>query len=390
MWHLRGLAEPGYQWWSGIGEAGLAGLCDRSRAPRRHPNQTPEEIEAGGAGVAAGAHALGAAQAEAGAGARRSPPRAWPAASTIGAMLEREGLSDRAQAAAQVRALQPSRSPQRRTPNRVWCADFKGWFRTQRWRAHRSADHQRCAQPLSAALPGGGEDRHGAGAGHLRGGVSRVRDAAGDPQRQWGAVRLAGDCRAVAAGGVVDEAGHCAGAHCGRASGAERTARAHAPHAEGRRRPSPPAANRRAQQRSVRSLPPRVQRAATAPGAGACRPRPQCTCLAACVSGAGAGAGVRQRLQVRQSAAVRQIHLGQRGCVSQRGVAGRDVSACCRSRMATLSSTLRSFRLHVSTVVACGLRRCPSRTTGPAQRRKNSEGARQGKGTHPLPLHPIP
>ncbi len=42
-------------------------------------------------------------------------------------------------------------------PNRVWCADFKGWFRT--------GDATRIdpltisdAQPLSAALSGGGED----------------------------------------------------------------------------------------------------------------------------------------------------------------------------------------------------------------------------------------
>ena len=38
--------------------------------------------------------------------------------------------------------------------------------------------------------------------------------------------------RGVAAGGVVDEAGHSPGAHPGRTSGTERAARAHASHAE--------------------------------------------------------------------------------------------------------------------------------------------------------------
>jgi putative transposase len=57
------------------------------------------------------------------------PGRRWPAASTIGSLLHREGLA-------------VPRKKRRRTPpytqplahadeaNRVWCADFKGWFRT--------------------------------------------------------------------------------------------------------------------------------------------------------------------------------------------------------------------------------------------------------------------
>jgi transposase InsO family protein len=59
---------------------------------------------------------------------REQSQRPWPAANTIGEMLAREGL------------VVP-RKKRRRTPsytqpfvwadapNRVWCADFKGWFR---------------------------------------------------------------------------------------------------------------------------------------------------------------------------------------------------------------------------------------------------------------------
>src|SRR5215470_15047408 len=109
-------------------QEGAAGLVDRSRAPHRHPNQTPAWME------------------EAIVEVRRKHPRwgpqkllwcleqdqgevTWPAASTVGELLRREGL------------VIPRRK-RRRTPpytqpfvsaygaNRVWCMDFKGHFRT--------------------------------------------------------------------------------------------------------------------------------------------------------------------------------------------------------------------------------------------------------------------
>ena len=75
---------------------------------RQHPTWGPEKVKA----------AL----------ERRSPGRPWPAASTIGARFDREGLTVR-------------RRLRRRTPpggplcaadaaNDVWAIDFKGWFRT--------------------------------------------------------------------------------------------------------------------------------------------------------------------------------------------------------------------------------------------------------------------
>ena len=38
--------ETGYEWWRRYRQTGLTELCDRSRAPRWHPNQTAAEIEA--------------------------------------------------------------------------------------------------------------------------------------------------------------------------------------------------------------------------------------------------------------------------------------------------------------------------------------------------------
>jgi transposase InsO family protein len=67
---------------------------------------------------------------------RRAGP-AWPAASTIGAVLHRHGLT-----VPRRRRLhaQPSRGSMPEGPNDVWAADFKGWFRT--------GDQQRC-DPLT-------------------------------------------------------------------------------------------------------------------------------------------------------------------------------------------------------------------------------------------------
>jgi transposase InsO family protein len=110
-------------------QEGAGGLEDRSRAPLVHPNQTPAEVEAA---------VLVLRRAHMSWGPRklrrwlldRCPEQAWPAASTIGALLRRAGLVH-------------ARRLRRRTPpftqpfaaatesNAVWCADFKGWFRTR-------------------------------------------------------------------------------------------------------------------------------------------------------------------------------------------------------------------------------------------------------------------
>src|SRR5216684_164550 len=44
---------------------------------------------------------------------------------------------------------------------------LQGLVPHRRWRAHRSVDHHRRLQSVSAALPGGGKDGPSAGAGHL-------------------------------------------------------------------------------------------------------------------------------------------------------------------------------------------------------------------------------
>ncbi len=121
--------NTGYQWWRRYQQTGLAELCDRSRAPRRHPNQTAEEIEAAVLELRR-AHMRWGPRKLKRVLEREHPATRWPAASTMGTLLGREGL---AIAPSKRRKTEPYGRPfaAATEPNRVWCADFKGWFRTQ-------------------------------------------------------------------------------------------------------------------------------------------------------------------------------------------------------------------------------------------------------------------
>jgi transposase InsO family protein len=127
---LYGITRPtGYAVLRRFAEQGEAGLEERSRAPRWHPNQTARAIEEpvlelrrehmrwGPRTLKARLEVL-------------HPEVSWPAASTIGNLLDREGLTrHRPKRRKVVPYTQPLAAAT--APNRVWCADFKGWFRTQ-------------------------------------------------------------------------------------------------------------------------------------------------------------------------------------------------------------------------------------------------------------------
>jgi putative transposase len=120
--------ETGYVWLRRYRETGIDGLVERSRAACHHANQTPAEMEQ---------MILELRQAHMRWGPRKlkrvlqrdEPGRRWPASSTIGALLKREGL-----VVARKKRLHtpPYSAPlaHANSANRVWCADFKGWFRT--------------------------------------------------------------------------------------------------------------------------------------------------------------------------------------------------------------------------------------------------------------------
>ena len=127
--HKYGIArETGYVWLRRYRAYGVAGLVEHGRAAHRHGNQTPEEMER---------MVLELRQAHMRWGPRKlkrilqrdEPGRTWPAASTIGALLKREGLvvarKKRWRTAPYTEPLAHAEEA-----NRVWCADFKGYFRT--------------------------------------------------------------------------------------------------------------------------------------------------------------------------------------------------------------------------------------------------------------------
>ena len=121
--------QAGYNTLQRYERAGWDGLLEQSRAPRRHPNQMPAEIEQQilelrQAHMRWGPRKLKAVL------ERESTKMSWPAASTIGELLRREGLVI---ARKKRRRVDPYTTPfaTADAPNRVWCGDFKGWSRTQ-------------------------------------------------------------------------------------------------------------------------------------------------------------------------------------------------------------------------------------------------------------------
>ena len=128
----------GYKWLARFEEEGAAGLFDRSRAPLYHPQTIAEEIAERCLEVRRAHPSWGPVKVRAYM-ERQAPAWEWPAASTIGELFDREGLT--------VKRKLRRRSPPSSAPfahceaaNDVWCIDFKGWFLT--------GDGKRC-EPLT-------------------------------------------------------------------------------------------------------------------------------------------------------------------------------------------------------------------------------------------------
>jgi transposase InsO family protein len=117
----------GYKWLERWRAEGVAGLADRSRAPLNHPQTVAPELFEACLAVRRAHPTWGPVKVRA-VLERQSPARPWPAASTIGALFDREGLT--------VKRRLRRRAPPGPPPfdagaaNDVWTIDFKGWFRT--------------------------------------------------------------------------------------------------------------------------------------------------------------------------------------------------------------------------------------------------------------------
>src|SRR5260370_22067088 len=90
--HRYGIArETGYVWLRRYQQAGLEGLRERPRAPHQSAHQTPAKIEKAVLELRQAHMRWGPRKLKRGL-ERDQPEGTWPAASTIGAILKREGL----------------------------------------------------------------------------------------------------------------------------------------------------------------------------------------------------------------------------------------------------------------------------------------------------------
>lgn len=118
----------GYKWLARFEEQGSDGLADESRAPLHQPRCMPQALRSSILDLRAQHPTWGPKKLKARLETLQ-PDLAWPARSTIGELLRREGLAQ--PRPARRRTLwhdQPLAHAQE--PNDVWCADFKGWFLT--------------------------------------------------------------------------------------------------------------------------------------------------------------------------------------------------------------------------------------------------------------------
>lgn len=120
--------KTGYKWISRYEGDRATGLQERSRAPQVHGRARPEVLRHQVLALRRryphwGPKKLRAVLVE------REPMERWPAASTLGDWLRTAGLSTQRR---RTKYVVPLTQPlaQAQTPNDVWTADFKGWFRT--------------------------------------------------------------------------------------------------------------------------------------------------------------------------------------------------------------------------------------------------------------------
>ena len=119
--------KTGYKLIARFQAEGVDGLKDRSRAPHHHPNAVSAAMARAVVGVRQAHPSWGPKKIRAWLGHKR-PDAIWPAESTIAVLLDREGLVKRRR----VRRHVPTHETRLRAcaaANDVWGVDFKGWFR---------------------------------------------------------------------------------------------------------------------------------------------------------------------------------------------------------------------------------------------------------------------
>jgi transposase InsO family protein len=127
--------RTGYKWLARYQGSGPPGLSDRNCAAHTHPNQVEGKVEALILAMRS-AHPTWGARKVLAALVHRfeedAPTIDWPAASTVGQILKRAGLVVPRRRRRRLDSTPPGPRVAAGSdgPNRLWCADFKGWFRT--------------------------------------------------------------------------------------------------------------------------------------------------------------------------------------------------------------------------------------------------------------------
>lgn len=121
--------KTGYKWLARFTQAGPPGLIDRSRARHHQGGRIAPAVAETILSLRRDRPFWGPRKLRA-VLMRQRPATAWPAASTIGDLLRRHGLTrPRRRRRRPLLANRPFRTAS--TANDVWCIDFKGWFRTR-------------------------------------------------------------------------------------------------------------------------------------------------------------------------------------------------------------------------------------------------------------------
>jgi transposase InsO family protein len=127
--HEYGISRPtAYKWIKRYDEVGPEGLLDLTRTPHSSPYATSAEIENEVLALRKRFPSWGARKLKARL-ERMNPNVTWPAASTVGQILSRAGLTN---PKLKKRRTTPSSEPfsMVTAPNQLWCMDFKGYFLT--------------------------------------------------------------------------------------------------------------------------------------------------------------------------------------------------------------------------------------------------------------------
>lgn len=118
-----------YKWIERYQQWGETGLQDQPRAPKHHPQQCAANVRERVLELRY-QHSLWGPRKLRAYLRNQQPEQSWPSTSTIGEWLRQEALVHRRR---KRRRTPPMSAPLAHAaePNQVWCADFKGWFRTR-------------------------------------------------------------------------------------------------------------------------------------------------------------------------------------------------------------------------------------------------------------------